>query len=165
MLSFSDIGIAFRQNFPAISIKTLNRCQIRTRSYRSDQASADRRVIPEGFTIDDFIVDHAGRTATCPNGLIRPISPAGWATFGAACATCPMQARCTRSRDGKTLLESAPTTPGYARPRNAAREPQWLAEYRQHGRSTTNRRNAYRRRGRSSMSTARSDFNSRQRAP
>ena len=41
---------------------------------------------------------------------------------------------------------SAPTTPGYERPRKAARDPQWLAEYRQYGRSTTNRRNAYRRR-------------------
>ena len=47
----------------------------------------NRRVVAEGLTIDDFIVDHAGRTETCPNGLIRPISRAGWATFGAACAT------------------------------------------------------------------------------
>ena len=147
VLSFSILGLPSGKTSPAISIKTLNRCQIRTRSYRSDQASAEPAGHPEGFTIDDFIVDQAGRTATCPNGLIRPISRAGWATFGAACATCPMQARCTRSRDDKTLRGSAPTTPGYARPRNAARDPQWLAEYRQHGRSTTNRRNAYRRRG------------------
>ena len=32
-------------------------------------------IIPGGFTVDDFTVDHAARTATCPNGLTRPISP------------------------------------------------------------------------------------------
>ena len=46
----------------------------------------NRRVIPGGFTIDDFTVDHAARSATCPNGLTRPISRTGFATFGTACA-------------------------------------------------------------------------------
>jgi hypothetical protein len=44
------------------------------------------------------------RTATCPNGLSRPISRSGRAFFGKACNQCPLQARCTRSRTGKNLL-------------------------------------------------------------
>jgi hypothetical protein len=35
------------------------------------------RLIPGGFTVDDFTVDHQDRTATCPNGLTRPISRNG----------------------------------------------------------------------------------------
>ena len=61
------------------------------------------RAIPGGFTVDDFTVDRHDRTATCPNGLTRPISRTGWVTFGVACAGCPLRARCTRSRGGKTL--------------------------------------------------------------
>jgi IS5 family transposase len=91
----------------------------------------NRRVIEGGFTIDDFTVDHAGRTATCPNGLIRPISATGFATFGVACASCPLRARCTRSRKGKRLLVG-PHDALLRAARRAARDPHWLAEYRQH---------------------------------
>jgi hypothetical protein len=65
------------------------------------------RVIPGGFTVDDFTVDHAAGTATCPHGLTRPISGTGFATFGARCAHCPLRARCTRSRKGKKLKVGA----------------------------------------------------------
>ena len=41
-----------------------------------------RGAIPGGFTVDDFIVDHDARSATCPAGVIRPISRAGYASFG-----------------------------------------------------------------------------------
>jgi hypothetical protein len=61
------------------------------------------RAIPGGSTVDDFTVDRHDRTATCPNGLARPISRTGWVTFGVARARCPLRARCTRSRGGKTL--------------------------------------------------------------
>ncbi len=70
------------------------------RAELAEQSHTDRikpapvpRAIPDGFTVDDFTVDHADRTATCPNGLTRPISRTGFATFGAACANCPFQAR------------------------------------------------------------------------
>ena len=36
-----------------------------------------RRAFPGGFTVDDFTVDHDHRTATCPNGMTRPISRSG----------------------------------------------------------------------------------------
>jgi len=51
------------------------------------------RLIPGGFTVDDFTVDHQDRTATCPNGLTRPISRNGFATFGTACSGCPLRAQ------------------------------------------------------------------------
>jgi hypothetical protein len=84
-----------------------------------------------GFTVDDFIVDHAAGTATCPNGLTRLISRTGIATFGAACAGCPLRLRCTRSRTGKRLKVGAHDARQRAA-RQAARDPDWLADYRQH---------------------------------
>jgi hypothetical protein len=89
------------------------------------------RISPDGFTVDDFTVDHDNRTATCPNGLTRPISRSGVATFGVACATCTLRARCTHSRTGKQLVVG-PHDARQRAARQAAREPHWLAEYRQH---------------------------------
>ena len=62
-----------------------------------------RAPVPGGFTADDFTVDMTAGTATCPRGLTRTISPGGTATFGAACAGCPLRARCTTARDGRAL--------------------------------------------------------------
>jgi IS5 family transposase len=90
-----------------------------------------RSAVNGGFTVDDFTVDHAAGTATCPAGLTRTISRTGWATFGAACIGCPLRARCTRSRQGKTLKVG----PHDARQRNArrnARNPEWQNEYRRY---------------------------------
>jgi IS5 family transposase len=89
------------------------------------------RTIADGFTVDDFTVDHNNRTATCPNGLTRPVSRSGIATFGVVCTGCPLRARCTRSRTGKQLKVGAHDARQRAA-RRAARDPDWLAEYRQH---------------------------------
>jgi len=56
-----------------------------------------------GFTIDDFTVDEAAGTVTCPAGLIRRISGRRYVTFGAACTGCPLRAQCTTARTGRTL--------------------------------------------------------------
>jgi IS5 family transposase len=108
------------------------------RAELAERGHADRvkpapvpRTIAGGFNVDDFTVDHAAGTATCPNGLTRPISRTGFATFGAGCANCPLRARCTRSRKGKKLKVGAHDARQRAA-RQAARDPQWLAEYRQH---------------------------------
>jgi IS5 family transposase len=108
------------------------------RAELAERGHADRvkpapvpRVIPGGFTVDDFTVDHAAGTATCPNGLTRTIAHSGFAVFGAACAGCPLRARCTRSRKGKSL-KVGPHDARRRAARQAAREPDWLAEYRQH---------------------------------
>src|SRR5204863_9969758 len=42
-----------------------------------------------GFTTDDFTVDEAAGTATCPAGVTRPITARRSVIFGAACRGCP----------------------------------------------------------------------------
>ena len=59
--------------------------------------------IADGFTIDDFTIDLESMTATCPNSVTVTITRSRAATFGAKCQGCPMRARCTRSRTGRTL--------------------------------------------------------------
>ena len=90
-----------------------------------------RPAVPDGFTIDDFVVDLTERTVTCPAGLTRTITAAGNAVFGGACGPCHLRARCTRAVDGKT----AKISPHYALQRSArveSRKPKWNKEYRQH---------------------------------
>lgn len=90
-----------------------------------------RRAVPDGFTIDDFTVDHAAGTATCPAGTTRPISPKGKVTFGAACAGCPLRQRCTTAARGRkmTLTEHDRIKREH---RARAKEPAFQAVYRQH---------------------------------
>lgn len=90
-----------------------------------------RPAVPGGFTIDDFTHDpHAG-TLTCPAGVTRPISGHRRAIFKAACATCPLRARCTTASAGRTvhlhehdLLQRAH--------RRRAEDPDFQSVYRQH---------------------------------
>ena len=56
-----------------------------------------------GFTTDDFTVDTAAGTVTCPAGVTRRITARNAVIFGAACRDCPLRERCTASRDGRTL--------------------------------------------------------------
>jgi IS5 family transposase len=90
-----------------------------------------RSAVPGGFTVDDFTVDHANRRATCPAGLRRTISPTGVATFGAACRGCGLRQRCTTSATGKALA-IRPHDELQRNARAAARNMDWLNEYRQH---------------------------------
>jgi len=62
-----------------------------------------RPAVPGGFTLDDFTLDEAGGTVTCPAGHVRPISAKRSVTFGAVRAGCPLRARCTTARDGRSL--------------------------------------------------------------
>jgi hypothetical protein len=57
-----------------------------------------------GFTVDDFTVDEAAGTVTCPNAITRPISATGVATFGARCRACPLRQRCTTSKTGRKIV-------------------------------------------------------------
>ena len=59
--------------------------------------------VPAGFTIDDFTIDTAARTATCPNQITTHITDHGSANFGAKCRGCPLRQRCTTSATGRTL--------------------------------------------------------------
>jgi hypothetical protein len=59
--------------------------------------------VPGGFTIDDFTVDEQARTVTCPAGITRQVTARNAVIFGAACRGCPLRARCTTAKDGRTL--------------------------------------------------------------
>ncbi|HEY2270060.1 MAG TPA: IS1182 family transposase [Streptosporangiaceae bacterium] len=56
-----------------------------------------------GFTADDFTIDAAARTVTCPAGTTRHLTAKNAVIFGAACRDCPLRGRCTTARDGRTL--------------------------------------------------------------
>lgn len=65
-----------------------------------------RRRTPDGFNRDDFTVDHHGRTVTCPAGHTVELTATGNAVFGTRCDDCPLRARCTTARRGKTVRVS-----------------------------------------------------------
>jgi hypothetical protein len=88
-------------------------------------------VVPGGFTADDFTVDEATGTATCPNNVTRPISKTRTVTFGAACRGCPLRQRCTTAKDGRSLNVHEHDALQRAHRRRAA-DPRWQADYRQH---------------------------------
>jgi IS5 family transposase len=90
-----------------------------------------RSALAGGFTVDDFVVDHTNRTATCPAAVTRNISRTGYATFGAACRGCRLRERCTTSATGKSLKIRAHDALQRAA-RAEARNPDWQNEYRQH---------------------------------
>jgi IS5 family transposase len=90
-----------------------------------------RAAVIDGFTVDDFTVNEAAGTVTCPNGLTRRLTRTRAAVFGVACRDCPLRARCTTSRTGRTLrlhehellLRAA---------RRQAETPEFQTIYRQH---------------------------------
>jgi hypothetical protein len=57
-----------------------------------------------GFTVDDFTVDEDTGAVTCPAGQTRPLSAGRSVTFGALCRDCPLRARCTTSKTGRSLV-------------------------------------------------------------
>jgi len=63
-----------------------------------------RPAVPNGFTRDDFTIDHTAGTATCPNGVTKPITARRTVAFGKACQACPLRARCTTRADGRALV-------------------------------------------------------------
>jgi hypothetical protein len=56
-----------------------------------------------GFTADDFTVDAAACTVTCPAGITRHVTARNAVIFGAACRHCPLRARCTTAKAGRTV--------------------------------------------------------------
>lgn len=59
--------------------------------------------VPDGFTIDDFTIDLAARTVTCPNQITTHITVNSHATFGVKCRGCPVRERCTTSVNGRVI--------------------------------------------------------------
>jgi len=84
------------------------------------------------FSKEDFVVDLAARTVTCPAGRVALLRSAGRdaiASFGPACAGCPLVARCTVSPKGRTIAVG-PYEALLVRARAASRDPAWRADYR-----------------------------------
>ncbi len=94
-----------------------------------------RSAVEGGFTLDDFVVvepsgDRPG-SVTCPNGLTRPITTRRSVTFGAGCRGCPLRARCTASKTGRSLTLH-PLDAITRAHRQRAQDPQFQDVYRQH---------------------------------
>jgi IS5 family transposase len=76
----------------------------RARHHQAIKAIPLRPAVPGGFDRDDFIIDHAARTARCPAGHTVAITTSGNATFQRRCnGGCPLRDRCTTAKKGRTL--------------------------------------------------------------
>lgn len=62
-----------------------------------------RPAVPGGFDRDDFVVDHDAGTVTCPNNHTVALSAKGHASFGRRCDGCPLRARCTTAKTGRSV--------------------------------------------------------------
>jgi IS5 family transposase len=94
-----------------------------------------RQAVPGGFTIDDFLIDTAAGTATCPAGHTANLGQvkadgARTAQFKRVCADCPLRGRCTTSKTGRTLNVHPQHELLTAARRQAATDPAWRDEYR-----------------------------------
>jgi IS5 family transposase len=90
-----------------------------------------RTAVPGGFSTDDFTVDTAAGTVTCPAGKTVSISRTGKAHFYTRCDGCPLRARCTTSKRGRKIQVHEQHDVLVAA-RRAAEDPDWQAVYRQH---------------------------------
>jgi len=103
------------------------------------QAGAESRckvqppVAPDGhFAKDAFTIDLEMATVTCPAGQTVPLSPHGdgsVASFGTACATCPLGERCTSAKTGRTI-SVGPYEAQITAARAEQADPAWQADYR-----------------------------------
>ena len=59
--------------------------------------------IKNGYHRDDFGIDTGARTVTCPARHTTRIRPGGNAPFAKWCNGCPLRARCTTSKNGRTI--------------------------------------------------------------
>jgi Transposase DDE domain/Transposase domain (DUF772) len=84
------------------------------------------------FSKDEFGIDLTARTVTCPAGQTVPLrraTPGAMAYFGPACGSCPLAARCTTAKGGRTIYVG-PYEEQLAAARARQRDPDWRADYR-----------------------------------
>jgi hypothetical protein len=91
-------------------------------------------VAPGGrFAKDRFVIDTGAGTVTCPADVSVAIQPAkasgGMASFGTACADCPLAAQCTTAASGRRI-RIGPHEAELVRARANQEDPDWRAEYR-----------------------------------
>jgi Transposase DDE domain/Transposase domain (DUF772) len=83
------------------------------------------------FAKDAFTIDLEAGVVRCPAGplaTLRPRRDGRVASFGQACANCPLAERCTSSADGRTI-EVGPYEAQLARARARQTDPAWKADY------------------------------------
>jgi hypothetical protein len=95
-------------------------------------------VAPGGmFAKDQFDINLADQTVTCPNGVTVPIRPvrdkkdkklAGKAEFGMHCRTCPLLDMCTTSKSGRRISIGRHEA-RLAAARARQKQPTWKADY------------------------------------
>jgi hypothetical protein len=85
------------------------------------------------FAKDQFGIDLAAGTVTCPARVTVAIRPArrggGRARFGVACSVCPLRSACTTSSRGRVVAVH-PQEAELAAARARQHDPGWLADYR-----------------------------------
>ncbi len=62
-----------------------------------------RSAVPGGFSLDDFDIDTAAGTVTCPAGHTVTIGASRTASFAKHCHRCPLRRRCTNARTGRVI--------------------------------------------------------------
>jgi IS5 family transposase len=88
-----------------------------------------RAAVPGGFTKDDFTIDLAAWTVTCPAGHTVAVTPKGQAAFKQRCITCPLRASCTTASSGRTV-QVYPWEAELQAARHQAADPVFQASYR-----------------------------------
>ncbi len=88
-----------------------------------------RSAVPGGFSKDDFAIDLVAGTVGCPGGHTVAITRTGKAVFGVRCRTCPLAARCTTAKKGRTL-PIHPHEDEMIAARRRAEEPEFVESYR-----------------------------------
>ena len=89
-----------------------------------------------GFTLDDFAIDTAAGTVTCPAGhTVSLAAPGGRyqqrrATFTGLCAACPLRERCTTAKTGRVVTIRPHHDLQAAARHQAATDPAWQDDYR-----------------------------------
>lgn len=85
------------------------------------------------FGKDRLTIDLGAGTVRCPAGVISPIRPSndggGTATFGPACADCPLREQCTTAAGGRSVT-IGPHEATLAAARARQSDPGWIADYR-----------------------------------
>ncbi len=89
-----------------------------------------RSAVPGGFTKDDFGIDLAAGSVTCPAGETVQITTAGRAVFGWRCRDCPLRSRCTTAKRGR-ILTVHPHEAELVAARRRSATPEFIASYRQ----------------------------------
>ena len=84
------------------------------------------------FGKDAFCIDLEAGTVACPADVLvqirRSKDGGGLASFGLHCHGCPLRARCTDSKEGRTI-RLHPHEATLRRMRERQKDPQWKARY------------------------------------